>query len=69
MTDNIKLPPLPERFNYTNSSAHWCYSRYTMIRDDLGAYVRAEDYDALRNASEALKAENEKLRERLGEKE
>lgn len=54
MTNNIKLPPLPERFNYTNSSGLWCYSRYTMVRDDLGAYVRAEDYDALRNASEVL---------------
>lgn len=65
MTNNIKLPPLPERFNYTNSSAHWCYSRYTMVRDDLGAYVRAEDYDALRNASEALQAENKRLLDAL----
>lgn len=64
-TNSIKLPPLPERFNYTNSSAHWCYSRYTMVRDDLGAYVRAEDYDALRNASEALRAEVDRLAEAL----
>ena len=57
MTDEIELLPLPERFNYTNSSGLWCYSRYAMVRDDLGAYVRAEDYDALRNAFEALRAE------------
>ena len=64
-TTKIELPPLPERFNYTNSSALWCYSRYTMVRDDLGAYVRAEDYDALRSASEALLAEVERLEKAL----
>lgn len=57
MTAEIDLPPLPERFNYTNGSTHWCYSRYTMTRDDLGTYVLAKDYDALRSASEALQAE------------
>jgi len=36
-----------------------------MTRDDLGDYVLAEDYDALRNASEALQAENERLRQAL----
>lgn len=67
MTAETDLPPLPERFNYTNSSAHWCYSRYTMTRDDRGDYVLAEDYDALRNASEALRAEVDKLRDVLKE--
>ena len=62
MTAKTDLPPLPERFDCTNGSAQWCYGCYTMTRDDLGDYVLAEDYDALRNVSEALQAEIEALR-------
>lgn len=62
MTAEVELPPLPERFDCTNGSAQLCYGCYTMTRDDLGDYVLAEDYDALRNASEALQAEIEALR-------
>src|SRR5690606_14068040 len=49
MTTKTDLPPLPERFDCTNGSAQWCYVCYTMTRDDLGDYVLAEDYDALRS--------------------
>jgi len=62
MTAKTDLPSMPERFDCTNGSAQWCYGCYTMTRDDLGDYVLAEDYDALRNASEALQAEVEALR-------
>lgn len=67
MSDKTDLPPLPERFDCTNGSAQWCYGCYTMTRDDLGDYVLAEDYDALRNASEALQAEIERLRAEVAE--
>lgn len=37
-----------ERFDCTNGGAAWCQGCYTMTRDDLGDYVRHEDYEALR---------------------